>query len=724
MSLVKLFHNIGHDWLVLTDLTPLAGVLGDKTARALDKQFGIKTVADLLLHFPRRYSKRGELTDFASLPIGEVVTVVGQVQSTNQRSMKGRKGSIFEVVLGDGNGQLTLAFFNQTWRQAELHAGVQGLFSGKIGAFSGRLQLTHPDYELFDAEIIDQQAKAWAELPIPIYRATGTLSSWRIQKAIEKVLDAGHQAQEVLPAKLLEQQKLMPLLIAIKMIHRPKKDSDWEKATKSLKFHEAMLLQLGLLQRRKNAELEKAAVYKSGVLLSKFDEALPFELTPGQVAAGEQIAADLAKGHPMNRMLQGEVGSGKTVVALRAVLAVAESGGQSALLAPTEVLASQHYRSIVQALGPAVTKELGVRLLTGQQPLSVRKKTLLDMASGNCRLVIGTHALLSENVSFFDLGLVIVDEQHRFGVGQREVLKSKAKHSPHSLVMTATPIPRTLAVTVFGDLDVSSLRELPKGRQPIVTHVVDISRKDLVARVWERVSEEISAGRQAFVVCPKIDPQHLEDTGEMVPEPENLESEPGPEPASVTSVFASLENNKMLAGIRIGLLHGRMSSKEKDEVMDQFESGQLQVLVATTVIEVGVNVPNASTMVVLDADHFGLSQLHQLRGRVGRGEHAGLCLLVSGAEPETLAFQRLDALSRISDGFELSEIDLDLRGEGDVLGDTQSGGRSSLQLLRVVRDAKLIQEVRPLAVDVEKADMSEELKLVLQIQDAGQLARG
>ena len=708
---------------MLTDLTPLTGALGDKTAKALDKQFGIKTVADLLLHFPRRYSKRGELTDFSLLPIGEVVTVVGQVQSTNQRSMKGRKGSIFEVVLGDGNGQLTLAFFNQTWRQAELHAGVQGLFSGKIGAFSGKLQLTHPDYELFDAEIIDQQAKAWAELPIPIYRATGTLSSWRIQKAIEKVLDAGNSAKELMPLELLEKQKLVTLKAAIELIHRPKRDSDWEKATKSLKFHEAMLLQLGLLERRKKAEKEQASVYESGALLSKFDASLPFALTQGQLAAGGEIAADLAQGHPMNRMLQGEVGSGKTVVALRAILAVAESGGQSALLAPTEVLASQHFRSIVQALGPAVAKELGVRLLTGQLPLAARKKTLLDMASGNCRLVIGTHALLSDNVSFFDLGLVIIDEQHRFGVGQREALKSKAKHSPHSLVMTATPIPRTLAVTVFGDLDVSSLRELPKGRQPIATHVVEITRKDLVARVWERVSEEVSSGRQAFVVCPKIDSQQVEESG-TGPEMELLESEAGPEPASVTSVFASLENNKLLAGIRIGLLHGRMSSKEKDEIMDQFESGELQVLVATTVIEVGVNVPNASTMVVLDADRFGLSQLHQLRGRVGRGEHAGLCLLVSGVQPETLAAQRLEALSKISDGFELSEIDLDLRGEGDVLGNSQSGGRSSLQLLRVVRDAKLIQEVRPLAIELEKLGGSEELTRFLEIQDAGQLARG
>ena len=385
------------------------------------------------------------------------------------------------------------------------------------------------------------------------------------------------------------------------------------------------------------------------------------------------------------------------------------------------MLASQHFRSIVQALGPAVTKELGVRLLTGQQPLAMRKKTLLDMASGNCRLVIGTHALLSDNVSFFDLGLVIIDEQHRFGVGQREALKSKAKHSPHSLVMTATPIPRTLAVTVFGDLDISYLRELPKGRQPILTHVVDISRKDLVARVWERVSEEVSAGRQAFVVCPKIDPQQTEDTGAMVPHSENLESEHGLEPASVTSVFASLENNKMLAGIRIGLLHGRMSSREKDEVMDQFESGQLQVLVATTVIEVGVNVPNASTMVVLDADHFGLSQLHQLRGRVGRGKIQGTCILLFKGKLSKNAIKRIKILKSTDDGFLIADEDLKLRGFGDILGFQQSGIKN-FRLADPIHHEELFKLAENNIKDIDKQNISyDKFSFLLRLFDKAEV---
>ena len=704
---------------MLTDLTPLSSLLGDKTAKAFEKQLAITTVADLLQHYPRRYSKRGELTDFSSLPIGEVVTVVGRVISTNQRRMKGRKGSIFEVVLGERDSKLTLAFFNQAWRQSELHEGVTGLFSGKIGSFSNNLQLTHPDYELFDSEVIESQAKAWAELPIPIYPATGTLSSWRIQKAIEKVLEAGIKIEEVLPEKLLSGEALYCLKEAIELIHRPKKDSEWQLALKTLKYHEAFLLQLGLVERRKAASKQLASVYKSGPLLEGFDKTLPFELTDDQKTAGSEISEDLSAGHPMNRMLQGEVGSGKTVVALRAVLSVAESGGQSAMLAPTEVLASQHYRSIVQALGPKLTKELGVQLLTGQQPLAKRKKTMLDLASGNCRLVIGTHALISQNVSFFDLGLVIIDEQHRFGVGQREALKAKAKNTPHSLVMTATPIPRTLAVSIFGDLDISSLRELPRGRQKIATHVVDISKSDHVARIWQRVSEEVAAGRQVFVVCPRIEIGQVEEDFK-----EELESDQDLEPANVKGVFEALHQNQFLKDLKIDLLHGKMSSDDKEQAMADFESAKTNVLVSTTVIEVGVNVPNASTMVVLDADRFGLSQLHQLRGRVGRGEHAGLCLLVSGAKEQSLASQRLIALASNSDGFELSEIDLDLRGEGDVLGNTQSGTRSSLRLLKVVRDAKLIQAVRKPAEDLDASGLSEILSRVLEVQDAAQLARG
>jgi len=682
---------------VLTELGLIKDVVGEKTAKALSKQLGLETMRDLLLHFPRRYSKRGELTSFNSLPVGEVVTVVGEVQSTNNRRMRGRKGSIFEVTLSDGEGLLTLAFFNQAWRQNELHAGVKGLFSGKIGSFSGVLQLTHPDYELFDSEIDPDKAQAWADLPIPIYPATSSMSTWRIQKAVKQALAVAPAIEELFPEQLLQAHGLVGLSQAIHWIHEPAVDSQWQEARESLKFHEAMLLQLGLASRRAAASKEQANVYVAGALLANFDAALPFQLTDGQIAAGNEIAADLASGHPMNRMLQGEVGSGKTIVAVRAVLSAAEKGSQSALLAPTEVLASQHYRSILEALGPGLAKELGLRLLTGSQPTAERKKTMLDLASGNCRMVVGTHALISENVSFFDLGLVIIDEQHRFGVSQREALRSKASKSPHTLVMTATPIPRTLAVTVFGDLDVSSLRELPKGRQPISTHSVPVAQKDLVARVWQGVAEE---GQEQV----ELEAQELE-------------------PASVKAVFDALTENPVLKDVRKALLHGKLPASEKERVMAEFEAGEIDLLVATTVIEVGVNVPNASTMVVLDADHFGLSQLHQLRGRVGRGEHAGLCLLVSAAEPGTIAASRLEALCSTTDGFALSETDLDLRGEGDVLGSQQSGIRSSLRLLRVVRDAELIQQARPLAQSLLSDGLSQNLQKVLEIQDADRLAR-
>lgn len=703
---------------VLTDLRPLSQLLGDKTAKALAKHLGLETVSDLLLHFPRRYSKRGELTSFDSLPIGEIVTVVGEVQSTNQRRMRGRKGSIFEVTLGDGHSQLTLAFFNQSWREAELHAGVKGLFSGKIGSFSGSLQLTHPDYELFEQELAPDQAQAWAELPIPIYPAASAVSTWRIQKAIKAVLDSGVEISEFLPEALIEKRGLVSLGMAIRQIHDPKRDADWKAARDSLRFHEAMLLQLGLITRAAKLDREQAKVFAPGKLLQGFDKSLPFSLTQGQLEAGDDIAKDLSSGHPMNRLLQGEVGSGKTLVALRAILTVAESGGQSALLAPTEVLSTQHYRSIQASLGKDLAKTLGLRLLTGSQPMAERKKTLLDLASGNCQLVVGTHALLSENVSFFDLGLAIIDEQHRFGVGQREALKDKAKTPPHCLVMSATPIPRTLAVTVFGDLEISSLRELPLGRSPITTHLVAVSQKELVARIWQRVAEEVAQGRQAFVVCPRIEPGLVEQGQDLV---EISDSEV--EPASVVAVFEALQQNPALAGVRFGILHGKLSSDEKEQTMTAFESGDIDLLVATTVIEVGVNVPNATTMVVLDADHFGLSQLHQLRGRVGRGEHAGLCLLVADTEPGSVAQSRLIALCNSTDGFELSEIDLEIRGEGDVLGDQQSGIRSSLRLLRVIRDAELIQEARVFALELHKAGISDSLQAVLDIQDAARLAR-
>jgi ATP-dependent DNA helicase RecG len=706
---------------VLTETLKLDSILGDRTTKAFQKQFGITTVAELLEHYPRRYSKRGELTPISSLPIGEVVTVVGEVVSTSSRRLKGRSGNLLEVVITDGTKTLSLAFFNQHWREKELHAGVRGLFSGRIGVFSNKLQLAHPDYELFSQEIEDSDAKAWAELPIPIYPASGTLSTWKIQKSIELVLSAIGDVQEVLPEKLLLKQKALPLAKAIHQIHIPKTDTDWQQARDSLRFHEAMLLQIQLAQSRSVRNQVAASVRVPGELLGLFDKRLPFELTQGQQAVGGEIAKDLASGHPMHRLLQGEVGSGKTLVALRAILTVAQSGGQSALLAPTEVLASQHFESIRASLGDDISRKLGVRLLTGQMSTAERKLALLDIASGKCLLAVGTHALISEKVQFFDLSFVVVDEQHRFGVGQREALRAKGKTAPHVLTMTATPIPRTMAITVFGDLEISTLAELPKGRQPIATHVVELAKPALVARVWQRVAEEVEAGRQAFVVCPRIEGELVEEDTEVLDT--ELEIDQGPPPAAAVEVVEALRLNPALAGLNIGLMHGRQPSEEKAAVMQAFAAGELQVLVSTTVIEVGVNVPNATAMVILDADRFGISQLHQLRGRVGRGAHPGVCLMVSASEPGSLAMQRLEAVASTLDGFKLSELDLEIRGEGDVLGNLQSGGRSQLKLLRVIKDAELIQQCKDLAQELIDSGLPSETLKALELADAAALKR-
>jgi ATP-dependent DNA helicase RecG len=706
---------------VLTETLKLDSILGDRTAKAFVKQFGISTVAELLEHYPRRYSKRGELTPISSLPIGEVVTVVGEVVSTSSRRLKGRSGNLLEVVITDGSKTLTLAFFNQHWREKELHAGVRGLFSGRIGVFSSKLQLAHPDYELFSQEIEDSEAKAWAELPIPIYPASGTLSTWKIQKSVELALSAMGEIQEVLPAALLKKHKSLQLSEAIKQIHAPKVDSDWQAARDSLRFHEAMLLQIQLAQSRSKRNQVEASVRTPGDLLGLFDKRLPFELTDGQRIVGQEIESDLASGHPMHRLLQGEVGSGKTLVALRAVLTVAQSGGQSALLAPTEVLASQHYESIRNSLGDELSRVLGLRLLTGQMSTTERKIAMLDIASGKCLLAIGTHALISEKVQFFDLSFVVVDEQHRFGVGQREALRAKGKTAPHVLTMTATPIPRTMAITVFGDLEISTLAELPKGRQPISTHVVELAKPALVARVWQRVAEEVQAGRQAFVVCPRIDGELVEEGSETSETEEEVEQ--GPAPAAAVEVVEALKLNPALAGLSIGLMHGRQSLEEKTAVMQAFTAGEVQVLVSTTVIEVGVNVPNATAMVILDADRFGISQLHQLRGRVGRGAHPGVCLMVSASEPGSLAMERLTAVASTVDGFKLSELDLEIRGEGDVLGNLQSGGKSQLKLLRVIKDAELIQQFKGFAQDLIDGGLPAETQKALELADAAALKR-
>jgi len=700
---------------MLLPLTPLDRVLGDRTAKAFARHLGLRTVADLLQHYPRRYYTRGELTPIAKIPVGEAVTVVAQIVDATERRMKGKNGSILEIRITDGEGQLSLTFFNQSWRLKDLRPGARGLFAGKISEFNGKLQLSHPEYELFNEELDPSQAKKWAEVPIPIYPAASSVTTWALQRALGVILDTLPTIDDELTTSIVEAEKLLPLEMAIRLIHQPRAHEDHIWARDTLRAHEAFLLQATLLKRRaENAHLQSTArVAVEGGVLAEFDSRLPFTLTAGQTSVGLEIIDDLAKQHPMNRLLQGEVGSGKTLVALRAMLAVADSGGQAAMLAPTEVLASQHYNSIYESLGSDLAGKVGLTLLTGQMSTADRKRAMLQMVSGKAQIVVGTHALIANKVEFFDLGLVVVDEQHRFGVEQREALRLKGKTSPHMLTMTATPIPRTLAVTVFGDLDVSTLTELPGGRQGITSHVVQFNKPALVARTWTRIAEEVAAGRQAFVVCPRIDED--DPAEELIAAGGSLEVDEEGEPgaaatkpktpiASAIGMTDALRRNPALAGLRIETLHGRMSSDEKADIMGEFAAGKIQVLVSTTVIEVGVNVPNATVMVVLDADRFGVAQLHQLRGRVGRGEHAGLCLLLTTAEEFSPALERVQAVAATTDGFELSQIDLELRREGDVLGASQSGGKSSLRLLRVVKDVELIQRMRTAVEAIFAAD--------------------
>ncbi|HEX3490551.1 MAG TPA: ATP-dependent DNA helicase RecG [Streptosporangiaceae bacterium] len=705
---------------------PLRLVVGDRSAKALDTAFEMKTVGDLLSHYPRRYARRGELTSLNGLRDGDHVTVLAEVASVNTRRMRNRAGSIFEAVVTDGHGRLTLTFFgrgSQRWMEDRLQPGVRGLFSGQVSSYRGKRQLAHPDYELLGAGSAGARAEEYANEMIPIYPATARLPSWKIADAVRVVLDVLDVPEDPLPAAIRERHELRGYADALRGIHRPADDADERDARLRLKWDEAFALQVTLAQRRR-AATDYSAIPRprtSAGLLDEFDALLPFELTVGQQLAGAEIGDELAADHPMNRLLQGEVGSGKTVIAVRAMLQVIDAGGQAVLLAPTEVLAQQHYRSITGMLGPmAQAGMLGgaeqatrVALLTGSLGAAGRKRALLEAASGQAGIVIGTHAVLQERVQFADLGLVVIDEQHKFGVEQRDALRDKAGDGrPHVLVMTATPIPRTVAMTVFGDLDISTLTELPAGRQPIATHVVPAAeRPNYLARTWERIGEEVSRGRQAYVVCPRIGDGSGAPGGFAAGADEDLadedladeELEERRPPISVLDLAAGLDENQ-LSGLRLGVLHGRLPPDEKDDVMLAFADGRLDVLVTTTVIEVGVDVANATVMVIMDADRFGVSQLHQLRGRVGRGGHEGLCLLVTEAPPDTPARVRLDAVASTTDGFKLSRIDLRQRREGDVLGTAQAGRRSSLKLLHVLSDEDLIGQARAEAIELVDAD--------------------
>jgi ATP-dependent DNA helicase RecG len=678
----------------------VSAVVGDRTAKVLETTFGIKSIGDLMRHYPRRYMVRGELSDISALHEGDETTILAQVYSASTRPMRGRKGSMLEVVVTDGTDKLSLTFFNQAWREKDLKVGRQGLFAGKVGVFNNKKQLAHPDYEMIpDGSDVDSAVEGFAGKYLPVYPASAKLPSWKISQCAQLAIGSLEEIEDFLPTSIREKHNYPSLHQALVQLHQPADLDHAELSRERLTFDEAFLLQSLLVMRRNELKKLNSTSRKriGGGILDAFDKTLPFELTAGQVAVCKEIESDLAQPHPMHRLLQGEVGSGKTIVALRAMLAVVDSGGQAALLAPTEVLAAQHLRTIQKLLGElgqggmlgGSDKATQVTLITGSQSAAARKEALTMAATGNAGIIIGTHALLGEKVEFKDLGLIVVDEQHRFGVEQRDALKEKAVLPPHLLVMTATPIPRTVAMTVFGDLDVSTLRELPLGRQPITTHVVPVKEKpSFLERAWQRINEEVAQGHQAYIVAPRISADSDANA--------DIDFLFGEESSEITSVeeLAPTLHAGPLKGLKIAILHGRLSADEKDSTMQAFTKGEIDVLVSTTVIEVGVDVPNATIMVIMDADRFGVSQLHQLRGRVGRGTSPGLCLLVTQCEEETPARERLNAVAGTLDGFELSRIDLEQRREGDVLGASQSGTQSHLRLLRVLRDEALIEQAR------------------------------
>ncbi|WP_330264232.1 ATP-dependent DNA helicase RecG [Streptomyces griseorubiginosus] len=696
---------------------PLKKVLGPATAKVMAEHLGLHSVGDLLHHYPRRYEERGQLTHLADLPLDEHVTVVAQVADARLHSFASAKaprgkGQRLEVTITDGSGRLQLVFFGSGVHKPhkELLPGTRAMFAGKVSLFNRRLQLAHPAYELLRGDA-EESVETWAGALIPIYPATAKLESWKIGKAIQTVLPSAQEALDPLPESLREGRGLVTLPEALLKIHRPHTKADIADAHARLKWDEAFVLQVALARRR-HADAQLPAVPRKPApdgLLAAFDDRLPFTLTDGQQKVSKEIFDDLATDHPMHRLLQGEVGSGKTMVALRAMLAVVDAGGQAAMLAPTEVLAQQHHRSVVEMMGElAEGGMLGgaehatkVVLLTGSMGTAARRQAMLDLVTGEAGIVIGTHALIEDKVQFHDLGLVVVDEQHRFGVEQRDALRGKGKQPPHLLVMTATPIPRTVAMTVFGDLETSVLDQLPAGRSPIASHVVPAADKPhFLSRAWERVREEVENGHQAYVVCPRIGDE--EDDPKKARKSAEDEAEKRP-PLAVLEIADQLSKGP-LRGLAVEVLHGRMHPDDKDAVMRRFAAGETHVLVATTVIEVGVNVPNATAMVIMDADRFGVSQLHQLRGRVGRGSAAGLCLLVTEMPEASPARQRLNAVASTLDGFELSRIDLEQRREGDVLGQAQSGARTSLRVLAVIEDEEIIAEAREEATAVVEAD--------------------
>jgi ATP-dependent DNA helicase RecG len=725
----------------------LRDFLGAKTAKTFADVLEIETVGELLRHYPRRYLKKGELTPFDELEVGDQATVNGRVKKVTARALDSKieikpdqvqrfrkQRTITKVVVTDGRNDIELAFFNQPWLLTKLTPGTAALFWGEVTMFRTTMQLKNPGTEVLDEEDLTEAEIERRARPFrPIYPATSKLPTATIERSVKIVLDSlDDRVDDPVPDLVLRNEKLLGLREALQKVHLPDTEKDIHDAQQRFRFEEALVMQTILAQRRAVMDAQSAVPRprQAGGLLDDFDQRLPFELTEGQAEVGEEIFADLARPHPMHRLLQGEVGSGKTVVALRAMLSVVDNGGQAALLAPTEVLAVQHHKTLTKMLGDLAEQGMlggaehatKIGLLTGSLNAASRRTAMLDAASGAAGIVVGTHALLEDKVQFADLGLVVVDEQHRFGVEQRAALSAKSgENTPHVLVMTATPIPRTVAMTVFGDLAVSTLTQLPAGRSPIQSSVVPAKeRPDWLQRAWARVREEVGKGHQAYVVCPRIgdDVKNAKDEeGELLDTDEGGKKQARP-PISVMQVSEALA--EILHDLRVEILHGRLPAEEKDAVMSRFAAGDIDVLIATTVIEVGVDVPNASTMVIMDADRFGISQLHQLRGRVGRGKVPGLCLLVTDLWAGSKSYGRLDAVASTTDGFELSRIDLETRREGDVLGVAQSGRRSSLKLLSVLRDEDIILAARHEATRIVGVDpaLSEFPELLAIVRNA------
>jgi ATP-dependent DNA helicase RecG len=695
-------------------VTELKGVT-PKRAEAL-ATLGIRSVLDVLTNYPRRYIDRTKEVTIRDAPLDEEVVLLATVKAS--RAVRSKNGREFIVItVADDTGSLDISFFNQRWRLKFLPVGTSVAIFGKVTVFNGRRGMTNP--------FVDKVGTRVGRI-VPIYPQSekARINSDTIADLCAETLRRSGEFADIVDESLLDRLDLVDRTTAFRGIHEPNDSEEEKAARKRLVFDELLRVQVELVRRKR--ELERTAVGIAhvvgdggGPLVKRFHEVLPYDLTGAQARTIVEINEDLAKGHPMHRLLQGDVGAGKTVVAVSAMLVAVQGGHQAALMAPTEVLAEQHHLGIKHLLegftvpdtddgnlfgGAGMDRSLRVALLTNRTTAGDRRKILEDMATGNLDIVIGTHSLISEGIEFKSLGVVVIDEQHRFGVEQRAALRDKGAGDamPDVLVMTATPIPRTAAMTVYGDLDVSVLDELPPGRTPIVTRWAQNDMDEV--QVWQQVRDEIAEGRQVYVVCPLIE------------ESEKLEVR------SAQETYEELTSGE-LSGLRVGLLHGRLKSDEKDAVMTQFRAGELDALVSTTVIEVGVDVPNATVMVILDATRFGIAQLHQLRGRVGRGAAKSFCWLVGEAKtPDGEA--RLEALVRSTDGFELAEVDLDLRGEGTIMGERQKG-QNDLKLASLRRDREWVVTAREIAIEILDADpelvkhelLAEEVDLFLKADD-------